>query len=49
MIVHEAHVGTTRGVTRGIDHIIQIHARITLNVECIRTCICIFLFDVEIQ
>jgi hypothetical protein len=49
MIVHEAHVGTTRGVTRGIDHIIQIHARITLGVEFIRTCICIFLVDVSIQ
>ena len=36
MIVHEAHVGTTRGVTRGIDHIIQIHARITLEVVVTR-------------
>jgi hypothetical protein len=30
------HVGGTRGVTSSTDHIMNIHARTTLTVECIR-------------
>jgi hypothetical protein len=33
------HVGGTRCVTSSTDHIMKIRARITLTVECIRTCI----------
>ena len=40
------HVGGTRCVTSRTDHIMKMHARITLTVEFIRTCILIFLFDV---
>ena len=40
------HVGGTRCVTSSTDNTMNIHARITLNVECIRTCIFIVLFDV---
>ena len=43
------HVGCTRYVTSSTDNNLKIHARITLNVEFIRTCIFIFLFDVYIQ
>ena len=43
------HVGGTRCVTSSTDHYMNIHARITLSVECIRTCLFLFLFDVEIQ
>jgi hypothetical protein len=44
--VFVVHVGGTRCVTSSTDNNMNIHARITLNVECIRTCIFIFLFDV---
>jgi hypothetical protein len=37
------HVGGTRGVTSSTDHYMKIHARITLSVEFIRTCIFLFL------
>jgi hypothetical protein len=40
------HVGCTRCVTSSTDNNLKIHARITLNVEFIRTCIFIFLFYV---
>ena len=43
------HVGGTRYVTSSTDNNMNIHARITLTVEFIRTCILfifIFLFDV---
>ena len=40
------HVGGTRYVTSGTDNIMNIHARITLNVEFIRGYIFIFLFYV---
>ena len=40
------HVGGTRCVTSSTDNITKIHARITLTVEFIRTCIFIFLLDV---
>ena len=40
------HVGGTRDVPSRTDDILNIHARITLTVECIRTCICLFLFYV---
>ena len=40
------HVGGTRCVTSSTDHSMTIHVRITLTVEVIRTCICLFLFDV---
>jgi hypothetical protein len=43
------HVGGTRCVTSSTDHFMKIHARITLSVEFIRTCIFLFLVDVEIQ
>ena len=43
------HVGGTRCVTSSTANIMKIHARITLNVEFIRTCIFLFLFYVEIQ
>ena len=43
------HVGGTRCVTSSTDHIMKRLARITLKVEVIRTCIFLFLFDVEIQ
>ena len=36
------HVGGTRCVTSSTDNIMKIHARITLTVECIRTCIFLF-------
>ena len=40
------HVGGTRCVTSNTDNIMKIHARITLTVEFIRTCIFLFLFYV---
>ena len=40
------HVGGTRCVTFSTDNIMKIRARITLTVECIRTCIVLFLFYV---
>ena len=40
------HVGGTRCVPSSTDNIMNIHARITLTVEFIRTCICLFLFYV---
>ena len=40
------HVGGTRGVPSRTGNIMNRHARITLTVEFIRTCICIFLFYV---
>ena len=40
------HVGGTRCVTSSPDNIMNIHARITLTVEVIRTCICLFLLYV---
>ena len=40
------HVGGTRCVTSSTDHYMKIHARITLFVEFIRTCIFLFLFYV---
>ena len=43
------HVGGTRCVTSSTDHYIKMHARITLSVEFIRTCIFLFLFYVWIQ
>jgi hypothetical protein len=44
------HVGGTRGVvTSSTDHILKRQARITLKVECIRTCIFVFLLHVWIQ
>ena len=44
------HVGGTRCVTSSTDNNYEhIQARITLTVECIRTCLCLFLFEVEIQ
>ena len=36
------HVGGTRCVTSSTDRTMKITARITLTVECIRTCIFIF-------
>ena len=43
------HVGGSCCVTSSTDHYMKIHAWITLNVECIRICLFLFLFDVEIQ
>jgi magnesium-transporting ATPase (P-type) len=43
------HVGCTRCVPSSTDHIMNIPVLITLNVEFIRTCICLFLFDVGVQ
>ena len=43
------HVGGTRCVPFSTDNIMNIHVRITLNVEFIRGYILIFLFDVSIQ
>ena len=43
------HVGGTRCVTSSTNNIMKIQARITLTVAFIRTCIFIFLVDVEIQ
>ena len=40
------HVGSTRCVTSSTDNIMKTHARITLTVEFIRTCIFISLFYV---
>ena len=40
------HVGCTRCVTSSTDNIMKIHARITLTVEFIRTCIFVCLFYV---
>ena len=48
-LVFVIHVGGTRYVTSSTDNNMNIRARITLTVECIRTCICIFLLYVEIQ
>ena len=45
-LVFVIHVGGTRCVTSSTDNIMKIHARITLTVECIRTCIFLFLFYV---
>ena len=39
------HAGGTRCVTSSTDQIMNIHARIPLTVECIRTCI-FFIFIV---
>ena len=44
--VFVVHVGGTRCVTSSTDHYMNIHARITLSVECIRTFIFILLFYV---
>jgi hypothetical protein len=44
MIVQEAHVGTTRDVTWSIDQIVQIQARITLEVVVIRAFFWMFFF-----
>jgi len=41
------HVGCTRCVTSSTDNIMKIHARITLTVEFIRTCIFYFYFMFE--
>ncbi len=43
------HVGGTRCVPSSTDHNMKIHARITLIVEFIRTCLFLCLFYVEIQ
>ena len=43
------HVGGTRCVTSSTDNTMTRQACITWGVECIRACIFIFLFDVEIQ
>jgi hypothetical protein len=54
------HVGCTRRVLvvyssctcrvpSSAENNMKIHARITLTVECIRTCICFFLFEVSLQ
>ena len=40
------HVGGTRCATSSTDKTMKIQAWITLNVECIRTCIFVFLVDV---
>ena len=48
-LVFVIHVGGTRSVTSSTDNIMKIHARITLTVEFIRTCIFLCLFDVYIQ
>ena len=40
------HVGCTRCVTFSTANNMKIHVRITLTVECIRTCIFLFLFYV---
>ena len=37
------HVGGTRCVPSSTDNTLKIHVRITLKVECIRTCIFVFL------
>ena len=42
--VFVVHVGGTRCVTSSTANNMKIHARITLTVECIRTCIFLFLF-----
>ena len=41
-LVFVIHVGGTRYVTSSTDNIMKIHVRITLTVECIRTCIFLF-------
>jgi hypothetical protein len=41
-MIHAAHVGTTRGIIWRIDHIIKIHARITLGVYTSK------VFDVDV-
>ena len=46
MIIHEAHVGTTRCVIWSIDQIIKIQARVPLGVVFIRAIIFIFLLSV---
>ena len=43
------HVGGIRGVPSSTDHIMNIHSRVTLPVEFIRTCIFICLCYVSIQ
>ena len=43
------HVGGTRRATSRTDNTMNVQARITLTVACIRTCIVLCLFDVEIQ
>ena len=43
------HGGSTRCVLSSTDNIMNRQARITLTVECIRTCIVILFFDVSIQ
>ena len=43
------HVGGTRGVPSRTGNIMKRHARITLIVEFIRTCILLCLFYVSIQ
>ena len=47
--VFMVHVGGTRCVTSSTDNTMTRQACITWGVECIRACIFIFLFDVEIQ
>ena len=46
MIIHEAHVGTTRCVIWSTDQIIKIQARVPLGVVFIRAIIFIFLLSV---
>ena len=41
--VFVVHVGGTRCVPSSTDNIMKIRARITLTVECIRACVCLFL------
>jgi hypothetical protein len=47
--IYMIHVGCTRCVTSSTDNIMKRHARITLTVEFIRTCIFKFLLYVSIQ
>jgi hypothetical protein len=47
--VFSVHVGGTRCVPSSTDNNLNILARITVTVECIRTCIFLCLFDVSIQ
>ena len=45
-LVFVIHVGGTRSVTSSTDNNLKVHARTTLTVEFIRTCIFLCLFDV---
>ena len=50
MMIHEAHVGTPLNVAWSIDHVIQIHARITWEVVFIRAFLLdIFFFNVGLR